>query len=366
MSKVLISGYYGFANAGDEAMLSAIILALKAKHADMEIVVISGDAEATASVYGIRAIPRFDATSIFNELRSCDLLISGGGSLLQDITSRRSLLYYLSIIQLARLMGKKVMLYGHGIGPLNGRFARMLTGFVCRQVSCISVRDNGSAVELQDLGVDSENIAVTADPVFAMSPVDKEVGKQILARYGFFGEKFTIGISVRPWKELKDYKRVLAEVADMAVEKYNARILFLPLHNPQDAKVSREIVSMMRNRQECLVLETACSTTDFLSITGNMDLLIGVRLHALVFAAVMQVPIIGISYDPKIDRFLEGIQAKAVACMRTLTQDILAEKVSLVIDNLEKEKATQSACVDKLRLAAEDNASMAVELLLKK
>ena len=363
MNRVLISGYYGFGNAGDEAMLSAIVEVLRSRNEKIEIVVISGDPEATASVYNIKAIRRFDATAIIKEMRKSDLVISGGGSLLQDITSERSLWYYLSIIQLAKILRKKIMLYGQGIGPINGKFARVLTGFVCRQVDCITVRDQGSAKELQSLGIQSKSVVVTADPVFAIQPTDKDRGRKKLERNGFGGKKLIVGISVRPWQCLTGYKQVLAEVADSIIEKHGSSVVFIPLHHPQDTKVSKEIFALMKNKESCIVLENMRSTNDFLSIIGNMDLLIGVRLHALVFAAVMNVPILGISYDPKIDRFLEGIQAKPVACMRTVTYSVLMEKVDSVIENLERERDIQGECVEQLKEAAQNNADLAIELL---
>lgn len=362
MRKILISGYYGFANAGDEAMLSAIISSLRAKYDNLEIVVISGNPAATTKAYNIKAIARFNMLQIMRELISSDLLISGGGSLLQDITSERSLFYYLSIIQTAKMLGKKVMLYGQGIGPLRGNLARQLTGFVCRQADRVTVRDEGSAQELISLGVTPSKIVVTADPVFAMQPVATQEGMRILTEHGVVQDKKIIGISARQWQGLHNYKQVLASTADEIVAKYNAQIVFLPLHYPQDIKVSQEIADLMHSEHK-LVLGNVYNTKEFLSLIGNFDLLIGVRLHALIFAAVMQVPIIGISYDPKIDRFLEGVQAKAVGCLNTLEGQVLMDKIDYIMSNMDSERLQQNACVHKLRDAAEENARLAIELL---
>ena len=366
MNRVLISGYYGFANAGDEAMLSAIIASLKDINANIEIVVISGNPQVTAQAYNIKAIPRFSLWQIVKQLFKAELLISGGGSLLQDVTSERSLYYYLSIIQLAKLFGKKTMLYGQGIGPLHGKLAKKITAFVCKQADCVTVRDSGSALELEDLGLDKSQLVVTADPVFAMHAVSRDLGRRILQKHNFQGAKPVVGISVRPWLKLENYKVILAEVADYVVDKHDARVVFLPMHYPQDLKVSQEIAELMQHKESSLVLEDLYSTEEFLSVIGNFDLLIGVRLHALIFAAVMQVPIIGISYDPKIDRFLQGVQTTAVACLDTLSLDVLIEKVDSVLKNIEQERELQSNCVKKLREAAQENARIAVDLLLRK
>ena len=110
MSKILISGYYGFSNAGDEAMLTAIIEALRAERQDVEITVMSGKPEITAEKHGVNSIHRFNPLQIFKAMLSADLLLSGGGSLLQDVTSKRSILYYLSILLMAKLLGKMVIM----------------------------------------------------------------------------------------------------------------------------------------------------------------------------------------------------------------------------------------------------------------
>ena len=119
MSKIVISGYYGFANAGDEAMLTAIIKALRSTEKSVDLTVLSGNPEATAAKHRVSSIYRFNPLEIFKSLYDCELLLSGGGSLLQDVTSKRSLLYYLSIIALGIILKKKVMLFAQGIGPIH-------------------------------------------------------------------------------------------------------------------------------------------------------------------------------------------------------------------------------------------------------
>ena len=132
MGKILISGYYGFSNAGDEAMLTAIVTSLKQQAPQVELTVISGHPEVTARLHPVKAIHRFNLWGILRAMAGTDLLLSGGGSLLQNVTSRMSLYYYLSIIGLAGLLGKKIMLFAQGIGPIRGRFSRFLTRLVCQ------------------------------------------------------------------------------------------------------------------------------------------------------------------------------------------------------------------------------------------
>ncbi len=116
--QVVMSGYYGFANAGDDAILEAIQQAIHEASDDIGVTVLSNDPELTRKQYGMEAIPRFRMWKVFSALRRSDALLSGGGSLLQDTTSTRSLFYYLSVIRCAQLLGKPVMLYANGIGPV--------------------------------------------------------------------------------------------------------------------------------------------------------------------------------------------------------------------------------------------------------
>ena len=151
MSHVVISGYYGSKNAGDEAMLAAMVEVLSDLNPKVHITVISADPEDTKKRHGVEAIGWLDFCGIIGALRQADVLLSGGGSLLQNITSRRSLYYYLVIIWLAQLCSTPVMLYAQGIGPISGRIARWVMRHNGNRVKMITVRDRGSLQELAEL-----------------------------------------------------------------------------------------------------------------------------------------------------------------------------------------------------------------------
>ncbi len=361
---VLICGYYGFANAGDEAMLMAVIEALGDISAELDITVLSGNPEETAARHGVKAIHRMSFFPILKAMLAADLVISGGGSLLQDVTSRRSVFYYLAIMQLAKFLGKPVMLYGQGIGPLTGDLARAATRFVCRQADLITVRDKKSLTVLKELGIDNCPVVFTADPVMAMHPVDRLSGRMLLRAHGMEGAKILVGISVRDWKHLKDFKVVLARVADELICKYDARVVFLPLQYPDDLAVSEEIVGLMAEKRQVAVITERCSISDFLSLVGNMQLLVSIRLHALIFGAVMGVPVLGLSYDPKIGGFLEEISSTPVGALEDVTVERLLERIKEALGNSEV-LFRQNACVENLRAQAFKNAELAMGLLRK-
>ena len=229
MKRIVVSGYYGAKNAGDEAMLAAMLEVLGDLDPELHITVISADPEDTERRHGVHAVGALDAGKIFSAVRRADLLISGGGSLLQNVTSRRSLYYYMAVILLALLLGRRVMLYAQGVGPVTGRFACRCMRWLGNRVSLITVRDEGSMAELRRLGITRPPMECTADPVLGIRPVGREAGRAILAQYGADGAKPVIGVSVRDWQGWQHYKEILAEISDAIVRELDARVVFLPM-----------------------------------------------------------------------------------------------------------------------------------------
>ncbi|MBQ3451827.1 MAG: polysaccharide pyruvyl transferase family protein, partial [Selenomonadaceae bacterium] len=198
--KIVISGYYGSKNGGDEAMLAAMIEILREEVSDLQITVISLNPEYTRIRHKVDAVPLLDIWTIIKKIRAADLLISGGGSLLQNVTSGRSLYYYLAIIFFALACGRKVMLYAQGIGPIRGVLAHKAMNLILNRVNLITVRDKGSLEELSRLKINRPKIFCTADPVLAIKPVPLEFGENILEHHGIkkVDEKF-IGVAIRHW-----------------------------------------------------------------------------------------------------------------------------------------------------------------------
>lgn len=361
MSNIVISGYYGYSNAGDEAMLSAMIDVLTEFDPQAHITVISGNPDDTKKRHGVDSLHRFQMVKISRALHKCDLLISGGGSLFQDVTSWRSLYYYLSIVAMAKAFARPVMLYAQGIGPLRGVNARRAMRIIGNRVDMITVRDEGSRRELKRLGITKPPIEVTADPVLAIHPVSHNLGKTILAKNGVRKKKPIIAFAVREWNSKNDYKKVLAEVTDRICEELDAQVLFVPMQYPGDVEAAKRIRNKSRHKQG-IFLEDEYTTTELLSLVGNVDLLIGIRLHALIFAGVMQVPMIGISYDPKIDRFMESVGDLCVGSLETVTTEGLMDKIYQVWQSDTVDHRTQEA-IGSLRRLAERNAVLALEFL---
>ena len=370
MKNVLISGYYGSKNGGDEAMLAAILQTLRELDGEINFTVISLNPEYTKQRHNVDAIAWLNVFAIVKKILSADLLISGGGSLLQNVTSRRSLYYYLGIIFLAKIFGKKVMLYAQGIGPIRGTLAHRLMNWIVNRVDLITVRDKGSLEELKRLQITKPKIFCTADPVLAIKPASLEIGKKILARHGISEQEknyslstnhcpLKIGVSVRRWKHWESCRSNLTKALDKLVDELGVEIIFLPMQFPEDVKAAKLTAELMQNKST--VIDEELSTAEILSLVGCMDILISIRLHALIFAGVMGVPMLGISYDPKIERFLDSIEEKPLGTLENVTaEEIFAgvtEKLSA------GKKFPYDAQLKNLNELAVTNARLAVELL---
>ena len=358
--KIVVSGYYGSKNGGDEAMLAAMLEVLREEVSDLQVTVISLNPEYTRRRHNVEAVAMADIFSIIKKIRAADLLISGGGSLLQNVTSGRSLYYYLTIIFFALALGRKVMLYAQGIGPIRGFFAHKLMNLIVNRVDLITVRDRGSLEELERLKITRPKIFCTADPVLAMKPAPKEIGEEILAHHGIKNsdEKF-IGVAVRHWLGWGKFQVELAAALDKIIDATGAKIIFIPMKFPEDIRSAEQTASLMKKK--CVVFDEEFTTQEILSLVGCMDLLIGVRLHALIFAGLSGVPMLGISYDPKIDRFLDSIGDKPPGNMASVTA---AEIFDATLKKLSEHKnLPDDKLLKELSALARQNAKLAVELV---
>ena len=307
MKNFFIFGYYGFRNTGDEAILQTIINQIRKAIPKAEITALTYKSKETSERFGINAISRNDFRELVKAIRSSDAVISGGGSILQDATSNRSLLYYLAIIYLAKKFGKKVMFYGNGFGPITNSINKKLAKLIINEVDAITVRDYYSKEFMQSLGI-KKNITVTADVVFAMEKPSEESTMEILEKETLRLDKPIIGISIRKWKGQENYKGIIAKTADYLVKR-NFQVVFIPMQYPDDYVISNEIIGMMDTSAK--VIEEQYSPQQILGLIGKLHLLIGMRLHSLVFAAIANVPMIGIEYEDKVKSFLKLVNQKS-------------------------------------------------------
>ncbi|HHW36303.1 MAG TPA: polysaccharide pyruvyl transferase CsaB [Bacillales bacterium] len=303
--KVVLSGYYGFHNVGDEAILQAIIHALRAEKSDIEITVLSNDPDHTKKTYGVAAVNRWKLGEVFKVVRSADGVISGGGSLLQDKTSMKSVPYYTGIMMIAnRIARKPFFVYAQGIGPLNQTVSQKLVRYALSKANFVSVRDQESFELLRKIGLGGE-IELVPDPVMGME-YKEGLNQAWLEKEGLAGKPF-ITVAIRDWTSsgFTEFKEKIVEVLDRCAGESGHHVVFLPMHGEHDDVFSREIMAAMQN--PAFIFPDDASIEEKVSLIGDSSLLLGMRLHALIFAAVAYTPMVGISYDLKIDSFINQV-----------------------------------------------------------
>lgn len=326
--RILMSGYYGFHNAGDDAILNAIHRNLTQMDENIQIRVLIKNPEEASQIYDYDMVNRFHIFSLLRAIHRCDLLISGGGSLLQDRTSTKSIMYYLTIINLAKMMGKKVMLYANGIGPVIKPANRRRVRRAVSRADVITLRDINSVEELRRMGVNRPDMEVTADPVFTFDGISRSRALQLLKEEGIPVEKPFICVSLRSWYGIPDFEEKMAFICDEAAERYQRNIVFIAMQTPYDTEISQRVQQRMRNPS--WILSNRYATDRIMGMVGCADFVLCMRLHTLVFAARMHVPTLGLVYDPKVLYHLKALDMPSLGDVETLD----VEKALALIDGM--------------------------------
>ena len=308
--RIVISGYYGFGNTGDEAVLAGILATFKQVGLDVQVTVLSSDPAHTMAEHpGVESVHRYHIGKLISVIRKADLLISGGGSLLQDVTSTRSARYYLGVLQLAQFLKRKTAIYAQGIGPLNNPSIRTAVARTLNETDLISVRDENSKTLLESVGV-KRPIHVTSDPSFVVE-ADTEAADSILAQAGLNGREL-VGVSLRPWPNEGVWLEEVAEGIRQASKELNVDFIFIPMQESEDGDICQSI--------SCgTVIREAGGVRAVKGIISRCSLIVGMRLHSLIFAASEVIPFVPIVYDPKVSAFasmvnqLDGIDIESVS-----------------------------------------------------
>lgn len=367
--RIVISGYYGFRNSGDEAVLKSILFALaeegEREGVNIVPVVLSGDPAWTMEMYGVEAVHRMRLGEVFGALRRSDGLISGGGSLLQDATGAATIPYYTGVIKLAQLLRKPTFIYAQGIGPVNRRWMDRLIRGVMRRSAYVSVRDAESAELLGRMGVSRDRIDVVPDPVMALPLAGSAASGGVGAAGAEPAPLPVVGVSLRHWrKDGADLARAAAALGALARSRA-VRLRFLPFHTPSDAEASRWVMERMGDLGQSMA-EIASPGDDpqaMLLEVSQCDALFGMRLHALIYAANQSVPLAGLSYDPKIDQFLNRLGLKAVGTTESLDPQTFAAAIGDLLDDPAKWRAEHGAAIERLKLEARKPAKQIASLL---
>ncbi len=357
----LVCGAYGRGNAGDDAILEAIVRELRQLDPDLPVWVLSRNPDSTRLTYRVNSIYTFHIPRFLWRMGKTRLYINGGGSLMQDATSRRSLWFYLFTISAAKILGNRVMMYGCGIGPIHYPSNRRLAaGVLQKRVDAITLRDTHSRNELEQMGVTAPEIILSADPTVILPAAESATVDGILESAGLDPAGRYIGFTLRPWPGFAEKAALFGQAADYVYEKYGLTPVFLPIERRLDVGAAQLAARGMKAPH--YILEETGSSSHTIGLFARMQVVVSMRLHALVFSAGQGVPLVGVVYDPKISSFLSYIGQDLYTDLDHLTLEGLKTHLDAAVGRIGDE-AFLSGGVERLRNVEQRNRDTAGRLL---
>lgn len=282
MKKILISGYYGFDNFGDEAILGVLINHLRGN----DITVLSSNPEKTGRTHNVNSLNSFNPKLIVERLPKFDMLISGGGSLLQNVTSNKSLFYYCGLINIMASLKKDVVIFAQGIGPVKGFWGKLIVKTALKKCKYISVRDVKSQELLKSWGIESN---LVCDPIFDLNvPTPKRTRK--------------VGIQLRKFASLTD--ELFDEIIKQVALKFSDReIELICFQDSEDEGISKVFLNKLKKKNPTINANIIKNLTnkEVIEKVSEYDYLIGMRFHACLLGLKYGIKTLAISYDPKVE-----------------------------------------------------------------
>ena len=374
---VLISGYYGFGNMGDDSILETLICKLRERAPKIKIAALTKNPAKNAERFGVHCVNRMNFFSVIGAMKHSRLLISGGGSLFQDTTSSKSLKYYAFIVNLAKRLGLATYIYANGVGVIRYEQNKALTAKTVKRADCVTVRDSSSIEELVSIGVPREMITLSADPAFMMDPLPCDEVKSIRRSYGLADSEEYFAVSLRrfegvqrtAYKESELLDSVCTSCAAIA-KKHGIKPVFVAMQPGLDLEISelaKEKLHKVHGVDSIVV--TPSGGRELLSILRGTDELPGakfvcaMRLHILIYACSAAVPVIGLSLDPKIDAFMDCLIYSGLMSVPELDSERLTALMEQMTENFEIHATELEAEAAEFRTLAESDIEKVYTLL---
>ena len=357
----LVCGAYGRGNAGDDAILEAILQEMRSIDPDMPITVLSKDPRSTRLTYRVRAVHRSNFLAWHAAMWNSRLYINGGGSLIQDVTSRRSLWFYLANIRAAKRAGNRVQMYGCGIGPVTRESHRSLAAkIINKYVDVITLREPDSLEELRAMGVTEPEVLLTADPALILQKAPDDETDSVLLRAGIPPHGNYLCFALRRWKGFEEKAPLFGAAAEYAYRTYGLTPVFVAVEKHLDPGAGQLAARGLTIPH--YFLDDAGGAGTIIGALSRMQAVVSMRLHALIFAAGQGIPLAGVVYDPKVSAFLRYIGQEQFVDLAELTGQNLCAMMDQCVAQAAHPEA-QAAAVRNLQAMEQKNVEVARRLL---
>jgi polysaccharide pyruvyl transferase CsaB len=294
-------GYYGYKNSGDEAILKATIKAMRDMNRDLTFVVLSKTPKETMMQNGVDSINRFNLFKAVRMLKKSRLFLAGGGSLIQDNTSTRSIIYYLLMLKIAKKCGVKAMLFANGIGPINRKVNRNMAAKVLNTLDAITLRDPVSFDEIKRMGSEARDLC-HSDPGILLEPAGNSEVMEMMEREGFPLTSHLLGSLFRKWGD-SGFVDGIAQ-SPTIVQSTSMCPVMLPMQHPRIAPLRSD---HSKHEAACSYDSRYLSPELILGFTEGSACLWACSLHSLVVRLQSMRPPSRPGYEPKVEAFISQI-----------------------------------------------------------
>lgn len=382
---VLIAGAFGYGNTGDDAIHTCTIKELREQISGVRVIALSANPEETKQRYNIEALNWQDISQIIKAAESSDLMILGGGGLFYDywgvdpdaiLTPRHGeISFCVGYCLLATLLNKPLMIYAVGVGPLLSETGKLYTRLGFEQARAVTVRDPESRSLLESTGLDPDRVVVTADPAFRLEPADEQQVRQLLESEASIEiVSPVVGVALRNWNvgvAPEVWERETAAALDRFIQQNGGTVVFVPFHRPvegsslaDDPEVARRVRGYMTQQERAVVLQNEYQPAELAGLIASCDLVLGMRLHSVIFAIKAGVPTVALSYDPKVSSSLARVGCSEYGmALESMTADKLAALLNEAYRNAPELQARLKRNAEEIQMLCEENAILAARLL---
>lgn len=365
---IIVESWAGTSNLGDNAIFSGLLNLIRSKisrNASIFAIVandkiIKANYDVDDSVAISESFRPSKLVKILSFLRRSNLLVFGGGDVVGG--NIRTML----LLILAKILGIPIMFCGVGVIPVDNCFIRFVMRWILNSIELITVRDNYSLDILRKkYNIARPSVYVTGDLAFSMQPPVKNFSAP--------GAKLKVGVNVRPYSSMYSFYcpkwpdnvyEIIAEACDHLIDRYDANIVFFPLEQMgpySDIGAIKKVIGLMRNTKQVEVAKNINTPQKAMEQISQVDLLIGFRLHALIFAVNVGLPVIGVSYAPKVESFLDAIQSPYIR-----VDELTKERIIKLVDRCIANPENHFADVSTLRRKSELNGELMARILSRR
>jgi len=390
--RYLFINAYSASNRGDAGIVVAMVNLIKEYDSDAEIYVMSSYSKENKDFYnqyGVKSVPSvweirpehsmlrryvnglkniilaniFPKSLMFKEYHKADIVISVGGGYLYS--SRKGflgagLLSALFHIWLGKKFGKVVLAFPQSVGPLNFKLDRLIVKKVLKKVDRFFSREEYTTRLLKGLGI--KQVTEIADIGFTLRPQEpkKIIFKEL--REKFNSKSPNIGVTVMDWRfaragsaysDIENYLKKLANACKKVLSDFpNGHIYIFPQvtvgEGDTDYNVSFELEKLIEDSKSTVINleEFIDKPEELVYLYGEMDILIGSRMHSTIFGLAGLTPTIALAYQPKtlgtyklmgLDGFVDDIEDFSEEGIYLKIKSILEHKGTYPFNNIERE-----------------------------